>query len=539
MAEYQLPADGSVLIIDDKVEEALPLIQLLSQNGIASTFYTGTEDTKLPVQPVQKVRLAFIDIRLFVALDPNTCVQIVLRLLDRIIPDDNGPYILIVWSKHEDIYADELKAQVMSPSSKKPPVIFLSLQKAAYFDAVPEIDESLQERLEEAYSTLETRFNADDLTAIKNAVSGTIPVRGTWEPKADALQLISGKLKDELAKADAFHLFTIWENLVNKASGKTVASFSKLCQRDEYWKDNLKSGIYRMAHAQLGKKIVLVDGDELIRNALKTLNRSFLDILENDICEAKDLSGIIKVNRTAISFTKKVNNKKYTIKWAPKSGKYKLLIDGKKVGEKKYISKIPSCAPSPERATIGELVGEYVSISPEINTRLLIDFPTSKSIQPGNVYEREGIHWNRKRSIIRSYYPEKNDILGKNEDGQYKVPNSELKKFVFVELEVTPLCDYTQDNWLKSRLLPGVLIPEKYAENIDQSEATYGILPLIKINAQCYKPVFNFHLLKSKDIEKDPNKLIQPLFRIKKEVCADIRSRLSSHASRVGVTAVE
>ncbi|MBU0713530.1 hypothetical protein KJ762_12205 [bacterium] len=540
MTDYQLPFDGSVLIIDDKIEEALPLIKLLSKNGIASTFYTGTRDSELPIAPAQKIRLAFIDIQLFPASNSYTYAQNILRLLERIIPDNNGPYILLVWSKLEDVHAAELENQVISPAFAKRPVIFLRLSKASYFDTVS--DESLQEQLEEAYSDLKTRFANDDLTAIKDVINSKMPARTILKAKPDALKSISDKMRVELEKADAFHLFTIWENLINKAAGKTVGSFSNLYRTDKYWTKNLKSGIYRMAHAQLGKVIDSVDDNDLIRNAIITLNRSFLDVLENDINETIDLSSIIRINRTAVSFTKSMNNTEYTIMWKVRLGKFKLLINGRKVLEKTNIERIAGYGNTVDEQDITrKLVEEYVSISPEINTRLLIEFPTSKSIQPGNVYKIEDIHWNRKRSLLANYYIANNDILGKNDTGQYKVSNGELKKIIFVELEVTPLCDYAQNKWLKSRLLPGLLVPERYAKTLEKnkSESLYKIIPLIKINGQCYKLVFNFHLLKSVDIEKDDRKLIQPLFRVKKEVCADIRSRLSSHANRIGITAIE
>ena len=64
MTDFHLPADGSVIVVDDKAEEALPLIELLSSKGVACTYYSGADET-LPANPVQKVRIAFFDIQLF------------------------------------------------------------------------------------------------------------------------------------------------------------------------------------------------------------------------------------------------------------------------------------------------------------------------------------------------------------------------------------------------------------------------------------------------------------------------------------------
>jgi hypothetical protein len=313
MTDCQLPSDGSVLIIDDNIEEALPLIKLLSKNGIASTYYTGIRDADLPAQPAQKIRLAFLDIQLIPGLSKSNYATNIKKLLHQIIPDENGPYILIIWSGLSEVYADELEDQVTSPEFAKRPVIHLRFKKADYFEHVS--DNSLQEQLDEAYSTLAGRFIKDDLAVIERVINSSIPAQSQYKAKSDALQFISRDLQDKLKGVDSFHLFTIWENLVNKAAGKTVASFSKLYQTDEYWTDNLKSGVYRMAYARLGKTIDSVDEDELIRNALKTLNHSFLDTLENEISETTSLSGIVKVDKNFVVFTKKLDGCEYKIKW--------------------------------------------------------------------------------------------------------------------------------------------------------------------------------------------------------------------------------
>ena len=543
MGVFQPPKDGSILIIDDKVEEALPLLKLLSQGGVACTYYSGTRDSELPAGPVQKIRLAFVDIQLFPASDANTYAQNVLRLLDKIIADDNGPYILVVWSKYEEDYADELERQITAPDFSKRPVVFSRLHKNDYFQA--RTDDSLGDILEDVYSSLGTRFGEEDLRAIKSVIDEKRPIATTWEAKDNALELIYAALQSKLGEADTLQLFIIWENLINKASGKVVGSFSALYPTDDYWRDNLKSGIYRLAHAQLGKTIDSADEDDLIRNALKTINQSFLDVVEGYINDTQNLSAIIKLDRNTISFTQRLGDDEYKIIKKTKTARYQLLINGVKMpsGQPKdtsNIEKLKECGSnSAQNMNIKALIKEFKSITPEINTRLLIDFPKSRTIQPGNIYQKEGIHWNRKRSLLRSYYDPEAAIFKKDARGNYQVAYSVIKTFIFIELEITPLCDYTERKWKKSRLLPGVLIPEQYTSEISKSDSIYRNIPIIKINNKGYKPVFNFHLLKSIDIEEDPNKLRIPICRAKRELCADIQSRLSSHASRVGIAYVE
>lgn len=542
MGEFQLPEDGSVLIIDDNIDEAMPLIKLLSKKGIASIYLSGS-DAELPEKPLTKIRLAFIDIQLTGPTDPESHAQTIMRILDTVIPDNNGPYIVIIWTVTSQTNVEVLKEKLESADNG--PVEIIQLRKSFYIRTVAD-DGQYDDLIAQIDDVLGTRFEPDDLDAIKTLARNIVNPRYKKELVADALVKITDELREKLERYDSFHLFTFWENLVHGASGKIVESFSTLYPTDEYWQDNFKSVIYRMAHAQLGKTVGLVDEDEVIRNALKTLNHSFLDVLENEICEIEGFSGIISINKNNISFTKKINDREYKIEWRAMSGRYRLYIDGTRLPygnprETKNKSGIAPWGTTPEeKGIIQGLVNEYISIEPEINTRLLIDFPTSKSIQPGNVYQKNGIPLERKRDILKSYYQSSAPILGKDASGNYGVADAEISRFIFIELEITPLCDYFQGNWIKSRLLPGVLIPEKYTNTINvQSESIYSQIPLIIINNTSYKPVFNFHLLKSVDIEKDPNKLDKPIFRAKRELCADILSRLSSHTSRVGIIKVE
>ena len=542
MGAFQPPRDGSVLIIDDRVEEALPLLKLLSQGGVACTYYSG-KDNELPERPIQKIRLAFIDIQLFPSSDANTYAQNILRLLDRIVPDENGPYILIVWSKFEDVYADELQRQVTSPNFDKRPVIFSRLSKADYFEA--KTNDSLGDTLEDVYSSLRTRFSEEDLTAIKNIIDEKKPTTTTWEAKDNALELIYEALQSKLEEADTLQLFTIWENLINKASGKIVKSFSALYPTDDYWRDNLKSGIYRLAHAQLGKKIEKANENELIVNALKTLNHSFLDVLENEISTRTDLSEIIKIDKGAICYTRRIDGTECKIEWVPDSGKFQLFINNSLIpagtrGFKNIDDLVKKVSNGADKSRVETIVRDYKSMTPTINTKLLIDSNVTPSIQPGNVWIRKVRFIRRRRELIKNYFRKETAMF--NTEGECTLSEAELRELSFIELEVTPLCDYAQNKWLKARLLPGILVPEKYAEMVSSLESLYQKIPLLiieKLDGKLYKPVFNFNLLKSCDIEDVKNNLGEPIFRVRNQLFADILSRLSSHINRVGIASVE
>lgn len=542
MTEFIFPADGSVLVVDDKPEDALPLIELLSSKGIASTYYSG-DDTKLPSQPKQKVRLAFFDIQLF-GPSTNTASYSanILRLINRLIPSDNGPYVLVLWTTIAIHEADEVEQQIKVGLIDKKPLAILRLEKATYFETSS--DNSQKDSLiQEIQESLSTRFPPDDIVEIQRVVNNELLPVDTRKAKVDAIEKISLELSHKLQDAaDSFQLFTYWESAINRAAGTTVENFASLNNVDEHWSINLKNVIFRMAHAQLGQNIDNVENDEVLSNALKTLNGTFLDLVEHHYPSVRGFSSKVGFSKDNIKFTRTVQGQKFEIKWNYKSGKFQIYIDDILVPANSHgvaLEKVPGQGRTdPEKAHLATLKAAYESITPLINTKLLVDTLTSDHVQPGNVYLKHIRLLARRKSVLRNYYkelPEKGLVWDKNR--AFLLSDKELKKFKFIELEVTPICDYAQKKWIKYRLLPGVMIPVKYNVELNTGLNFYHEIPVIKIDGDDYRVVFDFRLLKSIDMIDHGSS--EPYFRLRSELSASILSRLSSHASRIGITSLE
>ena len=539
MTEFFLPADGSVLVVDDKAEDALPLIELLSSKGLASTYYSGTDDNKLPPSPIQKVRLAFFDIQLFGPSNPRSYAANILRLIDRLIPSGNGPYVLVLWTTFDAGQADDVEQQVKAGLTDKKPLAILRLDKSAYFESSndPSLRDSLINEIE---ASLSSRFPADDIAAIQRVVREELPSEPKRHARENAIEGIGVELSDKLQHAaDSFQLFTSWESAVNRAAGTTVENFASLCSINEHWSNNIKNVIFRMAHAQLGKNVVNVGNDEVLNNALKTMNSTFLDSVEHHYQPANGFSSRVGFNKNNIQFSQSVNGEKFEIKRNYKGNKYQVYIDDILVPANSHgvaLDKVPNQGGAAHKAHLETLKTAYESITPLINTKLLVDTKTSAQVQPGNIYLKNVPNWRRRISLIRNYYKEcKSPVWDK--DGKFLLSNEELKAFRFIELEVSPICDYAQNKWLKYRLLPGVMIPEKYSFELSNGESFYDAIPFVKIDGVSYKILFDFRLLKSTDMSDHDS--AKPYFRLRSELSASILSRLSSHASRIGFTSVE
>jgi hypothetical protein len=102
-----LPNNGTVVVIDNIPSEAEPLLRLLSMNQIPA-FYFSEKQEFLPTKGLECVRVVFLDLKLNEFADEKTNISTAIQVLKRIIPENNGPYILVVWSKHGE-YLTNLK----------------------------------------------------------------------------------------------------------------------------------------------------------------------------------------------------------------------------------------------------------------------------------------------------------------------------------------------------------------------------------------------------------------------------------------------
>lgn len=543
MKEFFLPADGSVLVVDDKAEDALPLIELLSSKGLASTYYSGTDDNKLPPRPIQKVRLAFFDIQLFPASTNTASYSAnIVRLVDRLVPKNNGPYVLVLWTTIASHVADEVQQRIeVAPELiDKKPLAVLQLEKTTYFKTSN--DTYLRDSLiEEIDASLSSRFPANDIDAIQQVVRQAIPPVVTTKYNENAIEKITKDLSDKLQHAtDSFQLFTFWESAINRAAGSTVDNFSSLCSSDAHWSNNIKDVIFRMAKAQLGKNVGNVSNDEVLSNALKTMNSTFLDSVEHHYQPANGFSSKLRFDKNNIQFTQTLGGQKFGIRRTLKDRFFQVYIDDILTPAKSSgfdLNKVPSQINDVQKTHLGTLNKAYESITPLINTKLFVDTKPSAQVQPGNIYIKNVPNWRRRISLLRNYYKDRPDkSIVWNKAGTLLLTNKEVKAFKFIELEVSPICDYAQGKWLRYRLLPGIMIPDKYNVELSNSESFYS-LPLVKIGGEAYKIMFDFRLLKSVDMSEHDS--AKPYFRLRSELSASILSRLSSHASRIGITSVE
>jgi len=130
LSEYNLKA----VVFDDVEAEAKPLIDALNYERIPNIFINFGEDTR-DDKKLKNIRLVFADIILGTQKggDADAIVEAIKGSILDNIDDNNGPFILVAWSKDADTLSDTLSDRLRDANDK---LNFLSLKldKNEYFE---------------------------------------------------------------------------------------------------------------------------------------------------------------------------------------------------------------------------------------------------------------------------------------------------------------------------------------------------------------------------------------------------------------------
>ncbi|MBI1939058.1 MAG: hypothetical protein HYS25_13185 [Ignavibacteriales bacterium] len=190
-------------------------------------------------------------------------------------------------------------------------------------------------------------------------------------------------------------------------------------------------------------------------------------------------------------------------------------------------------------------VENFVSESGLGNTTNIIDGRIDEEI---SIQINTKLHTNNKNFLIDSFEPgnlyllpiirnELNTIIRKKVfKGKY---DSLMSSFPWlVELDITPICDYSQDKEYIRTILGLALSYEQ--RNICEKKGDYFYLtPTFKFNCQNRFFLFDFRQIKTTSKEEIKSRKIIPILKLRRELCSDIQARLSNQINRPGVSFVE
>lgn len=260
-----LPLNGRIAIIDDQIKQAEPLMKILSKKQLPFSYFSG-ELAFLPVlgKASNDIRVLFLDINLIDNTErPDKELKgKLVPVLSRVISENNYPYVIIYWSRHErhkkliekDIFGTDLKT--------RKPIAFFSAAKSDFFNLDGTATDDFDDKIGELFNNVNTI----------------------------------------ISKSPAYSYLINWENKVHQATDKTLEEIFSSYHKFINWSDNANFIINKLGLSYSGKLFDSQNAEERIKSSYNALNIVFIDTLENktnteDIPNAKKL----KVSTTAKS----------------------------------------------------------------------------------------------------------------------------------------------------------------------------------------------------------------------------------------------
>jgi hypothetical protein len=255
----KLPLNGRVVIIDDMINEAQPLIKILSKRRIPFNYYKGTDYDEFPENPNEnKLRTLFLDLNIFeLNKDTKTVISALDPILRTFVPDYPNPYLLIIWSKQSNEYQEALEKYFETHLRTKKPAKIIFLQKNDYFD----FDTTLG-----------------------------------WLPQAGAIEKIEADLNSKLDQISLLTNLITWENIVHQKASDTLSEFATFCPFDKNWDQNSKAIMFQLAKAVVGAdNISTLNDEQKLSKAFLNVNSLLAEKIESEVNSLRlgSVNGII------------------------------------------------------------------------------------------------------------------------------------------------------------------------------------------------------------------------------------------------------
>jgi hypothetical protein len=228
-----------VLVVDDKPEEAVPILTALGEAGVGCIYVKGDKVEELPTKPIEGIRLVFLDMRLAEGGNQRSSLSKTIGVLQRCIPVNTMPLVIVCWTRHkEDI--DVFKGMVTS-----------------------------------SYPVL----NHGCIVGMPKPTTGT---PDNWKNTLD-------KIRKKLRPYEALGLIWQWENVLHRAAtdtSQTLAEVSTHIVRNNGtptdWQEGMFAVCRELVRAETGK----TSNKKAVSNALfHMMNQLAVDRIHHEVLE--------------------------------------------------------------------------------------------------------------------------------------------------------------------------------------------------------------------------------------------------------------
>lgn len=121
-----LPQYGGVAIIDDVVDDVIGLMKFLSKHSIPFEYFDG-KASNFPSEK-KKLQIIFIDLKINGSNSPKMMASGLISNIETLIPEDNGPYCIGLWSDNYVSNKDEIDNAIQS--LRIPPEFWFDMDKS-------------------------------------------------------------------------------------------------------------------------------------------------------------------------------------------------------------------------------------------------------------------------------------------------------------------------------------------------------------------------------------------------------------------------
>ena len=242
-----LPINGRIVIIDDDIKQALPLMKELGKLRLSYSYYDGSLES-LPEEGIEDIRIVFLDINLIDnSFHPvNQLYSKVHGVMNRLISHNILPYMLVCWSRNNTEYEEIIKL-LSEDFGVRRPICSLPLNKSNFFTMSGDPTEDFEDKILKLYTTI----------------------------------------SDLLQTHTSFCNILKWENYIHKATNRALQE-GLACIKDRNWDDTANWIFTKWGTAYSGKSFDLQTNKEKLISSFHTLNLFLHETMEELISLEND-----------------------------------------------------------------------------------------------------------------------------------------------------------------------------------------------------------------------------------------------------------
>lgn len=239
-----LPLNGRIAIIDNELEQAIPLMRVFAKNHLPYVFYKGDDVSFLPDDNSRfnDIRLLFLDINLLnsrTASDKEVKSSLY-SVIKKVISENNFPYSLIYWSRQENEYAELVKELFENELKDRKPINLIPFIKSDFFPN---------------FSDEEVENNIDLIAEIEKVVNSQF----------------------------SYSYLLDWENIAHTSTDKTLQEVFSSYHQFKDWVNNANFILEKLGKAYLGKHYTETTPQDKIKASFISFNSVFKDTLEHSV----------------------------------------------------------------------------------------------------------------------------------------------------------------------------------------------------------------------------------------------------------------